>query len=151
MRQALNLEVIGQRVRDYGVGGMLRHLADKLSFIFGDGTYFAAYKLYLSPLYNTPLHRFLLWDYGEFGLTSYATMSLQLCLLAAMAWGAWRAMRSRCHTATVLRVAVFGLALFLLLWEARSRYLINFLPLMLLCGASALPQHTCARGQKASA
>ena len=35
-----------------------------------------------------------------------------------------------------LRVAVLGLSLFLLLWEARSRYLVNFLPVML---AAAFP------------
>ena len=139
-RVALNKQVIAQRVKEFGPGGLLAHSADKLSFIFGDGTYFAAYKLYLSPLYNTQLHRFLIWDYGEFGITSYATMALQLCLLAGMAAGAFKALRCKNHAATVLRIAVFGLALFLLLWEARSRYLINFLPLMLLCGVSGLPQ-----------
>ena len=37
---------------------------------------------------------------------------------------------------TALFVVVLGLTLFLLLWEARSRYLLNFLPVML---AAAFP------------
>lgn len=35
----------------------------------------------------------------------------------------------------MVQMAVFGLALFLLIWETRSRYLINFLPLFILMSA----------------
>ena len=37
-RKALDEQVIMQRLREFGAGGFLRHCADKLSFIFGDGT-----------------------------------------------------------------------------------------------------------------
>ena len=50
-----------------------------------------------------------------------------------------RAARFRAHGATVARVAVFGLLLFLLLWETRSRYLMNFLPVLLLAAFPGTP------------
>ena len=31
---------------------------------------------------------------------------------------------------TILRLSIFGLFLFLLIWETRSRYLVNYLPVM---------------------
>ena len=63
-------------------------------------------------------------------------VGVQAALLAGLAVAGVRSAFRRRHRATVLRVAVLGLALFLLLWEARSRYLVNFLPVML---AAAFP------------
>ena len=37
-----------------------------------------------------------------------------------------------------MQLAVFGLFLFLLIWETRSRYLVNFVPVFLLLGADGL-------------
>ena len=34
----------------------------------------------------------------------------------------------------ILTISIFGLFLFLLIWEAQSRYLINFIPIFLLTG-----------------
>ena len=39
---------------------------------------------------------------------------------------------------TLIRILVFGIALFLLVWETRSRYLFNFTPLFLIVAAQGM-------------
>ena len=41
-----------------------------------------------------------------------------------------------------MQLAVFGLFLFLLIWETRSRYLINFVPIFILLGLDGIAGFT---------
>ena len=47
------------------------------------------------------------------------------------------------------RLAVCGILLFILLFEGRSRYLINFLPIFLVLAAYGLPAKDCFIQQEA--
>ena len=42
-----------------------------------------------------------------------------------------------------MQIAVFGLFLFLLIWETRSRYLVNFVPIFILLGIDGI-QEICS-------
>ena len=48
------------------------------------------------------------------------------------------AVHSRKKPVSLIRLSIFGLALFLLIWETRSRYLVNFLPLMFIICADGM-------------
>ena len=72
-------------------------------------------------------------------MKKFLALLLTLALRAGLCVAAARAARSRAHGATVARVAVFGLMLFLLMWETRSRYLMNFLPVLLLAAFPGTP------------
>lgn len=37
-----------------------------------------------------------------------------------------------------MQLSVFGIFLFLLIWETRSRYLVNFVPVFILLGLDAM-------------
>lgn len=128
---------IARRVEEMGPGGLLSHGLDKLSYIFGDGLYYAPMKLDIGSVHKgNPLQAYFIQGMRHTGRAVYAALGVQAALLAGLAAAGARSAFRRRHRATVLRVAVLGLALFLLLWEARSRYLVNFLPVML---AAAFP------------
>ena len=57
-------------------------------------------------------------------------------LLAA--FGSLRAIRARDLRTALPCIALFGMMLFLMLWEARGRYIFGFVPVMLLlaCGGA---------------
>lgn len=137
-RVAFNWREIGRRLRAMGPLGFLDHCAGKLAYIISDGTYYAPSKLDRGPVYPNVLHKFIIAGEPYAGFLYYAADGWQLCLLSLCAAGAVLAMRRRERGLTVARAAVFGLLLFLLIWEARSRYLVQFLPLLLLCAMSAL-------------
>ena len=68
----------------------------------------------------------------------YVSTGLQLALLGFAVWGAVRGIRRRDYRPAFVQMAVLGLGLFLLVWEARSRYIVSFLPLAALCGVRGL-------------
>ena len=138
-RVDFTLRTIGQRLCSMGVGGTLQHLGRKLCYICSDGLCYVQQKLNhggvnpqnIFTAFIIPGAKHVRWPY-----TLADAWQLALWILCAV--GALNAARRRDADFAVGRMAVFGLLLFLLLWEARSRYIVNFLPLILLCGADGL-------------
>lgn len=126
---------IVRRIAEMGVAGMLRHLTEKSAYVFGDGTYFIRPQLNRQPLRKTALRDFVNSP-PYFAISGGYHLCLLLLLLFGLAAGLTR--RHGFDWLTLLYTALFGLALFLMMWEARSRYLLNFSPLMLLLAGDAL-------------
>lgn len=137
-RVAFNVKEIGRRIAEMGPAGFAAHCLNKLSYILSDGTNYAPVKLNQNPVTPNRLHEWVVPGAQYVGRLCYAADAWQLCMLALCAWGTVKAVHRRDCSLTVVRVAVFGLLLFLLLWEARSRYIVNFLPLFLLCAGAGL-------------
>lgn len=140
-RQKANREVIADRLEAYGPVGLAQHLQRKIAYTWGDGTYFAPRKLALYPVYQTPLHQWVLPD-GQyypiyFGIAQ-ACQALLLLLLFGGALAQAVKRRPKIDLVWAGRLAAFGLALFLLMWETRSRYLVNFAPVLVLAAAFGL-------------
>lgn len=133
-RRQLARGEIARRASELGVSGMARHLADKLSYIFGDGTFYSGMKLRQAPEHLNLLHRLCLFEFRGFPLLAYPVTGLHL---AGVLFAGVAALRRR-KEALFLMLASLGLGMFLLLWEARSRYLVNFLPILILCAVCGL-------------
>ena len=136
-RAAFTREEIARRIQELGLSGMVCHCLDKVSYIVSDGTCYAPEKLNRDARQPNFLHQFVIAGERYSGALYYAADALQLCLWAFCAIGGFWAAKKDEGNVTVFRLAGFGLLLFLLIWEARSRYLVNFLLLYLLCAASA--------------
>lgn len=72
------------------------------------------------------------------GRTVYLATGLQLALLGLAVWGAIQSVRRQNWSISFVQIALLGLGLFLLPWEARSRYIVSFLPLLAVCGVWGL-------------
>lgn len=141
-RQQAAREGIVQRLKEYGVGGMLEHLTKKAGFTFGDGTYFISVQLSRQPLKETAISPYFLLgsekvEYFYIAADAYQALIL-LSLLAGLVLDFIK--KKGFGLTTLLYVALFGLALFLMIWETRSRYLLNFTPIMLILMGNALWQ-----------
>ena len=137
-RMDFTMDQIRARLDAMTPAALASHCANKLSYILSDGTYYAPMKLDQGPRVVRRLHDYIVPGSGAAGLLYYTADALQLCLLVGCLLSAVRALLTRREELTVLRVALFGCLLFLLIWEARSRYLFNFWPLLLLCAVSAV-------------
>lgn len=121
---------IAQRLREYGLAGVAEHLTKKAAYTFGDGTCFIWVQLRRQPLYEGRIGR-LSQEAQPFYRAQDAYQALLLvCILLALVKGLLSA--EGLDWAALLAVSLFGLALFLMMWETRSRYLLNFTPVMLL-------------------
>lgn len=137
-RDAFARGEILRRVEEMGPAGLAQHLAAKLSYTWGDGTCYAPMKLDIAPVRATPLQGYCIQGLPHTGRTVYVSTGLQLALLGFAVWGAVRGIRRRDYRPAFVQMAVLGLGLFLLVWEARSRYIVSFLPLAALCGVWGL-------------
>jgi hypothetical protein len=133
-RKEANMEVIRTRLHTYGFMGITKLFTTKNLFTWGDGTYFAPVKLDRGAKY-TALHSYLLpMKTNQNYVYIYFCQIVNLSLLSLIVLSGWRQLRSRqIGMISVCALSLFGLGLFLLVWEARSRYLINFAPMILLC------------------
>ncbi|MDO4566684.1 MAG: glycosyltransferase family 39 protein [Oscillospiraceae bacterium] len=136
-----SLEKIESALEEYGFSGFMEHLRAKTVYTWSDGLMYSHMKLAQSEKMYTFFHNWAspyglrFSEYQRFGqITHY----LMLFCLAA---GAIRAVFFKGERQELLKIAltaVFGLALLLAVWETRSRYLVNFIPLFAFCEAAFL-------------
>lgn len=139
-KTAVDRQFIREKLKEYGFKGMCIHLADKILFTWGDGVYFAPEKLYRDPLKESPLHSWVLY-YGENYAKTYRYCNgVQLLLLLGILLSLIRNIfeKGSIREIQAMQIAVFGLFLFLLIWETRSRYLLNFVPVFILLGIDGI-------------
>lgn len=139
---AKNKEIIGERLHEFGFGGFLNHAYRKAINILGDGTFFwqiegGFYEEDYSKKENSSFQENLREKYyGRYG--EYEDEKLQLFLSRLS--GIWFAIlffvmipcgkRGRTgKRAAFAGFAILGALAFTILFEGRSRYLANYLPL----------------------
>lgn len=139
-RDAFVRAEIARRLEALGWTGTLAHLREKCAFVWGEGTYYSAIKLDRDRAHASPLDRYLLHNGTDFAVSAYWCQGLFLLnLVCAAALGALL-LRGHAGARRLLPCAVslFGLFAFLCVWEARSRYLFNYLPVLLIVTAWCL-------------
>ena len=131
---AVDREFIRKRLGEYRVVGMGCHLKAKLLFTWGDSVYFAPEKLKRDPLQESPLHPWVLYDGANYGRTYRYCSAVHWLLLMGVLLSVIRNFleKGEGREAQAMQIALFGLFLFLLIWETRSRYLVNFVPVFIL-------------------
>ena len=130
---------IARRIREMGLAGLARHLSLKGNILFGDGTYGLSDCLGGEPLTETKLREWVLPGGNHNRTYKHLCTGVLLALYILMTAASLRDAlfpQSTSFQVLIPRLAVFGLMLFLLGWEARWRYFSNFIPLIFL---SALP------------
>lgn len=137
-RDAFDKAEILARLQAMGPAGLLEHLAHKLSYVWGDGSCYAPMKLDIRPVRSSWLQSYCIQGMAHTGRTVYLATGLQLALLGLAVWGAIQSVRRQNWSISFVQIALLGLGLFLLLWEARSRYIVSFLPLLAVCGVWGL-------------
>ena len=137
-RARFTRQEIMRRIEAKGLDGMAEHLKRKLGYIMSDGACYAPSKLDRGALRPHFIHEFIV-ETGRFSKVLYVFSDrLQLALIFFEALGTVREIRKQGRF-SYIRLARTGIILFLLIWEARSRYLVNFLPLFFLSAGSGIP------------
>lgn len=136
-RQSANLEVVKQRLKDFGVVGYGRHLAKKLLVNYHDGTYAwgneGGFFLEYYPEPDTKAAVILRniyyptgQNYNRWTTVSQAVWLLVLFLGFCAGIGDYKGENQK--YAGILFLSIIGLTAFVLLFEARARYLYTHIP-----------------------
>lgn len=136
-------EEIGQRISNYNVVSFAEHLNKKINFAWADGTYYAPEKLRRDPVEQTVLHEIVMGKYKNVYKYFPQVMHISMMLLILINVCTILKKKEYTNKEIIMAVSIFGLILFLLLWENRSRYIFVMVPLMMILqinGIEALSQ-----------
>ncbi len=138
-KQKVAREGISNRLTEYGFTGTASHLANKIAYTYRDGTYFVSVALSRQPLKELGLLSMFRTGDRNFDLYWSWADGYNLVILGALIIGMVLSLGKRKFDMTaMLYLSLFGLALFLMIWERRSRYLLNFTPIMLALAANSI-------------
>lgn len=146
-KRSYNMQIVKERLSQFGVGGYLKFLYDKTNWVCGDGTfhYGGEGEFYITePPQTGAVGKFIQgFAYLETdGFQKYYANILQGLWVAVMCFlvvGAVLDLNEYKNTKlAVLRLTVIGILLFILMFEGRSRYLMNHLPIFILLAVYGL-------------
>ena len=139
-RQQANIDEIIRRVAEKGTDGMIQHLKNKLSFIYSEGTFGVCYKLDRAVVRPNGLHEYIIYLGTRFEYLGNYSLALFHMMLSLLCAGMIMGIKNRDSSAAMPAMSLIGVTIFLLIWEARSRYILNFLPLFILMAVFGIKQ-----------
>lgn len=140
-RKKENIKVIKSRLSQYKTQGYIKFLNYKVKQqTWGSGTYDFENILSSYQVDNNIAHQFLLSNGRYYNAVYYYCQifhfTMLFCILASILYSI--KIREKIETLNIARLSMFGLLLFLLIWETRSRYMLNYIPVYLLITVSGV-------------
>lgn len=130
--KSYNIETIKNRIMERGFVGNLEFIAKKISYMWGDGTYYVSAQLNKLPRTPESLMFKIFGADGEYNIVYiYVAHGLQLLMLAIFCYGAFCSIKTR-GWANIVKLAIIGLFIFFLFWETTSRYLLSYIPMFVI-------------------
>lgn len=138
-KKAANIKEIKRRLEEYGPDGLFKHLTKKAEWTWSDGTFFIDRHIANKPIRPNILHQFILKDgaYHSFFVfisNAYLLMMLGMICISILS----SIIKPRMDYTVLLKGIIFCVFLFFLVWETRSRYLMNFTPVLLMITANGI-------------
>ncbi len=148
-RNAAIFRVIKDRLENFGFTGYLQFAARKALVNFGDGTFAWAkegnfYNKEMYPRVNEKVASFLrsfYYDYGSnYPITSMIQQAIWVGIITSMI-GIYLIENSKIDfPLAVLMLSLIGLIIFVMIFEARARYLYSYSPIFIMAGIIGLSQ-----------
>lgn len=128
-----NIRKIKERLENYGVFGLLLHQYIKIVSTWSNGKYDMEFHLQRQPVRKSWLQS-VFFKNGKFYplYNGYCTLyhwTLLLLIGISIIYGF---IKGETGSVTMWQLALLGLFLFLSLWETKARYVMHFVPVMLL-------------------
>lgn len=140
-RKDENIRVIKERLKEYKVQGYIKFLNHKIkSQTWGSGTYDFETILNSYNIDNNTAHKFLLSNGTYYQYIYYYCQIYHFTMLIFITISTFYTVKSKNENSilTIAKLSIFGLLIFLLIWETRSRYMLNFIPVYILVGVSGI-------------
>lgn len=123
-------------LKQQGISGLFRLFTVKTTRAFGDGTYASSDFLDDRPVKPNALHDFLLYESKHYSVYTHIATGVLVALLALAVLGCIKS--SSDFRSIVAPLCLFGLMLFLLVWEVNARYILNLVPMLFISAVSGV-------------
>lgn len=120
--------------KEYSIKNFIQHINTKIKYTWSDGTYFAPEKLRREPAKRCGLHEYVSDDGQKMYMYKYFPQIMHVSMLILIVVNAIYVFnRKELEKDDVfLMITILGLAVFLMIWENRSRYLLTYIPIMII-------------------
>lgn len=148
-RTKANLEVISQRMKEYGPGGLMEHLVKKTLNNYGDGTWaWGAEGGFYEELYEdknngvSPVIKSIYYHGGNhfYFFTGYSQAMWLMLLTGCFLAFVFRKKIKEKDICLILMLSILGLTIFELIFESRARYLFCYVPIYILLAQMGMEQ-----------
>ncbi len=140
-RKNENIRVIKERLKNYKIQGYIKFLNYKIkSQTWGSGTYDFESILNSYNIDNNIAHQFLLTNGSYYKYIFYYCQIYHFSMLIFILISCFYTIKNKNENSILsnAKLSIFGLLIFLLIWETRSRYMLNFIPVYILVGISGI-------------
>lgn len=139
-RRAAVKQRLFERLKSYDIGDYAELFTRKLDIDFGDGTYGLSDCLGCPHGENNALQSFLVKDGEHYAVYKHICTAVLIALYILVIISCVFDVFGRTDFGNLFapRLALFGLVLFLLFWEARWRYFSNFIPVIIVSAVGGL-------------
>lgn len=129
-----NKIVIKQRLKDFGVKGYIEFLFKKFKYVWNDGSYYVLNTIGWDTInQNSMLYRLVLGDLSNKFVRPYMTYFNDAIFILNLFLIIKKIIKRDMDEETrVIGTSIVGNAMFLLIWEARSRYIYLLIPLFVI-------------------
>lgn len=139
-RKKANIEKIKERLSNWKTQGYIKFLNYKISTqTWGSGTYDFEEILPSNASDINYIHEFFLIDGKYYNYIYYFCQtyhfSMLILILISLIYSLTKKENSE---VTAMKLAMFGLFIFLLIWETRARYMLNYIPIYILLMVSGI-------------
>lgn len=133
-RNEADIAKIKERIRDRSISTHIRHISDKLCFAWQDGTYQATSVVTTEIVQKGRLHELIMVSGKYNKVFKYIPQVMHYAMLILIIINVYCIIkRKQFDSKDIIAIlSVFGLMLFLIMWENRSRYVFTMIFMMLI-------------------
>lgn len=127
-----NIEEIKNRIKKMGFMGYYNYLCKKAVNTWTDGLFFADVKLQKDNIHkDEKIYNAIFNNSTNKNALIYFSQGVEYLFLISLMIGSVIKLFRNNRDFDVVRLSIIGICFFLLIWENRSRYLLNFVPLFI--------------------
>lgn len=127
-----NISEIKRRIKKMGLFGYYNYLCKKSVNAWTDGLFFVDVKLQSNNMHSDEkIYNEIFNNNSNKMFLVYFSQGVQYLFIICLIFGSVIKLFIKDKGIDIVRMSIVGICLFLLMWENRSRYLLNFIPLFI--------------------
>ena len=141
-RKNADIIKIKEKIKEYNIISFIAHINEKLKFTWADGTYFASDKISREPVSRNTLTEIFANNGKYANFYKYFPQTMHLGMLVFMVVNVVFILKKQNYNIddVFLFISIFGLAVFFMIWENRSRYILTLVPIMIVLEVNGIEQ-----------
>lgn len=136
LRKEANIKKIKERLTEFGFGGYIKFLFNKFEYVWNDGTYYVFNKIGWDTINKeTTLYEYIIGEKSNYIIKPFLSNLHQFMMIMILIAIIINIKIKEDESIRVMGISMVGIAIFLLFWEARSRYIYFLIPIFCILSA----------------